>query len=572
MSRNTGLTTAGCCVAGRGRGAMSALRGRIPAILLIGMMGGVCAQPRLERVGVEGEPVELSLQKTLLMALEENPDLLISKARVEAEEMNLLSKTGAFDLRLSGDFSYLSNTVPVGSVLAGGPTGKVSTHDLSGTFTVGKNLAFGGFWSLSFESRRSTTSNVFSQLDPQFPSRLNLSWELPLGKNLFIDSNRLQIRVASKNVERSQAELRQQVLDTVTAVRIAYWSLVQARETVRVQQEAVELARAQLGRNQRLLKAGQAAKVDVIEAEAEVARRQENFLSSLETVTGTENQLKQLILGSRGADLWNRELHPLDREEQGLREVELSQAWSIARANRPELEVLRTREEIQRTQTQYFSDQTKPDIDLVASYGINGLAGEERTQGNPFSIQNALLASRVNALSALAQLPPLPVAPPSTLPDRLLGDLGRSLGTLFSNDFRTAQIGVRINLPVFNRKARGELGVSRARERELKATRVSLEQAIEAQTRNALQAVRTAHQRVEAARSARRAGKAKLESETRLFQAGETTNFLVLTRQNEYTLSRGREVEAEMDLNKAIANLQRTLGNATQSFHIQIQP
>jgi outer membrane protein TolC len=46
----------------------------------------------------------------------------------------------------------------------------------------------------------------------------------------------------------------------------------------------------------------------------------------------------------------------------------------------------------------------------------------------------------------------------------------------------------------------------------------------------------------------------------RLFQTGESTNFLVLTRQNESNDSRQRVVAARLAFNKSISLLQQALG------------
>jgi outer membrane protein TolC len=43
----------------------------------------------------------------------------------------------------------------------------------------------------------------------------------------------------------------------------------------------------------------------------------------------------------------------------------------------------------------------------------------------------------------------------------------------------------------------------------------------------------------------------KLAGESRLFEAGESTNFLVLTRQNEYSAARRRQVDAESAFRQA---------------------
>jgi HAE1 family hydrophobic/amphiphilic exporter-1 len=98
-----------------------------------------------------------------------------------------------------------------------------------------------------------------------------------------------------------------------------------------------------------------------------------------------------------------------------------------------------------------------------------------------------------------------------------------------------------------------------------------VEQAIEAQVRNALQAIQTARQRIASAQAGARAAKDKLDSETRLFQTGESTNFFVLTRQNEYADSRHREVAARLDLNKAIARLEQALGVTLDAHQVTLK-
>jgi outer membrane protein TolC len=81
----------------------------------------------------------------------------------------------------------------------------------------------------------------------------------------------------------------------------------------------------------------------------------------------------------------------------------------------------------------------------------------------------------------------------------------------------------------------------------------------------------TARQRIVAAEASARAAKEKLDSETRLFQTGESTNFLVLTRQNEYADSRRREVVAHLDSNKAVSRLRQALGATLEAHKIRVQ-
>ncbi len=89
--------------------------------------------------------------------------------------------------------------------------------------------------------------------------------------------------------------------------------------------------------------------------------------------------------------------------------------------------------------------------------------------------------------------------------------------------------------------------------------------------RNALQQIQISRQRIQAAEASAKAAKEKLDSETRLFQTGEPTNFLVLTRQNEFADSRRRVVVANLDFNKAISRLEQALGATLDSHKVALK-
>ena len=57
----------------------------------------------------------------------------------------------------------------------------------------------------------------------------------------------------------------------------------------------------------------------------------------------------------------------------------------------------------------------------------------------------------------------------------------------------------------------------------------------------------------------------------RLFQTGESTNFFVLTRQNEYLDARRRAVLAHLDFNKAVARLEQAVGTTLPNHNVTLK-
>jgi len=311
--------------------------------------------------------------------------------------------------------------------------------------------------------------------------------------------------------------------------------------------------------------------VQIVEAEAELERREGDVLVAMENVNRSQNVLKQLLLPDRKDTLWSESFKPSDTADLRPNSIQLEDALQKALASRPELEQIGLQEEVNAIEVAYSRDQVKPQVDLLANYLSTGLAGSLLNQINPFTAQNQLVFSRLNELSALAGLPPIEPPVQGSIPPNLVGAYGDSLSNLFQQKYRTFQTGITINLPLRNRTAEANLGRSLASGRQLQTLRHRVEQLVEADVRNALQAVATAEKRVESAGAGRTASQAQLESEERRFRVGETTNFFVLTRQNQLSEARSREMRALADHNIAVAQLQRAIAATLETFNIQLK-
>src|SRR5690606_38292179 len=92
--------------------------------------------------------------------------------------------------------------------------------------------------------------------------------------------------------------------------------------------------------------------------------------------------------------------------------------------------------------------------------------------------------------------------------------------------------------------------------------RDQLEQNIQVDVRNAIQAVRTAEARLRAASVARENSVKQYESEQRKLDAGQSDIYNVLERQTALTTAQSNELRARTELNKAIADLHRATGNS----------
>jgi outer membrane protein TolC len=531
--------------------------------------------PSAERVGVDvTDQTPLTLAEVITMALENNNNIETREIDVRIAEFDLRAARGVYDPRFTTQSFFERSEIPTASSLGGANGSTTSTSFNANAGLNGFSPFAGGQYQAMFNSARQTTNNPFTSLNPQFPTSLMLSYTQPLLRGRRIDDNRRRIQIARKNLSLTDAQFRQQSIETITRVVQAYWDLVFALRNLQVQIEAVKQAREQVESNRRLVQQGYLAPIDIIAADTQVTNFEQNVYAAQEQVTRAESNLKTLILPKAEADLWARAIVPVTPVSVEPPRTSFEEALSTAMTTRPELAQLQTNREINEINTRYFRDQTKPRIDLIASYTGAGLAGTSVSSGaNPLASAFGPLTERVNELSALNNLPPLPVSNNNTnaLPGNLIGGYGQSLQNILGFNYPTFRVGVNIEFPFGNRTAEANLGRSLAEGTRIEAVRDQQMQQIKFEVQTSLQNLRSAEARLASAAASRISSEQLYASEQRRLQNGTSTVYLVLQRQQELVAARARELQAQTDLNKAIAEFQRTTGNTFQAHNITIE-
>ncbi|HEX6124866.1 MAG TPA: TolC family protein [Pyrinomonadaceae bacterium] len=500
--------------------------------------------PNADRVGVDvANQLTMTLEEAITMALRNNNNIDISRNDVQVAEFNFRAARGVYDPLISSESFYESVTTPTASAIGGAVNGAVTqSRYFNSTGASGFSPWFGGQYAVDFSSARTTTSNTNSFLNPQYPSSLTLTYTQPLFRNFRFDNNRRQIEIARKTLGLTDAQFRQQAIEVIAQVEQAYWDLVFALRNLSVQIDAVKQARTQLESNQRLVARGVLAPIDVVAATTQITTFEQNVYTAQESVTRAENNLKTLMLPDRSSDVWARAITPVSEVSLETPKIGLDIALTEALKNRPEIAQLETSAEINKIDERYYRNQTKPQIDLVGTYTSSGLAGTETARG-----QTA-----------------------GGVPDNLRGGYLTSLGNLIGQDYPTYRIGVNIGLPWGNTIAKANLGRTLVQATRIGNQRAQTEQIVEAEVRNAMQALKSGEARLASALASRQSAEQLYESEQRQFRAGTTTFFLVLQRQTELLSARSRELQAQTDLNKAISEFQRATGTTLSANNVTV--
>jgi HAE1 family hydrophobic/amphiphilic exporter-1 len=512
--------------------------------------------PDLGRVGVDMlEQKPLSLKEAITLALENNKDIEVTRQNVRIAEFDLQSARGFYEPRFGGQTYYERATTPNVSIFSSNPTTTNSSIVGNAGFT-GSLPRFGTVYSATASSQRVTTNNPISILSPQNNTSFNLSITQPLFRGRSFDQPRRVIEIAKRNLSLTDTQFRQRSIEIITNVQRAYWDLVYSLRNLQVQRDGVRDAKQQLEHNKRLVEEGQLAPIDVVAAETQVANIEQGVYEALEAVGRAENTLKNLIAQSKDDALWQESIVPTDSVDLEAPRTSLPEAITLALENRPEIEINKVQKDINELDQKFYREQTKPQIDLTASYTSAGVGGSQNPDfRSPFPSPCQTDPSSPACQQQIALLN---------------GLTGSSITDVFTNKYPTFRAGVTFNLPLFGDKtAKANLGKSLVQSQQLNTQREQLEQVIQVDVRNALQSIRTAEARLRSAAISRENTQKQYESEQRKLDAGQSDVYKVLERQTALINARSNELRAQTELNKAIADLQRATGNSLKANNVE---
>lgn len=523
--------------------------------------------PDLGRVGVDMmEQQTLSLRDAIAKALENNKDIEITRQNVRTAEFDFQAASGVYEPRFSGQSFYEHATTPNLSIFSSNQ--KIANDTIVGNLSYqGFIKKYGSSYSFSLNNQRVTTDNSISLLSPQYNTSINFSFNQPLLRGRRIDQQRRSIEIAKKNLSLTDTQFRQKSIDIIATTQRAYWDLTFALRNLQVQRDGVRDAKQQLAHNKRLVEEGQLAPIDIVAAETQVANLELAVYDALEVVNRAENGLKNLIAKDKNDSIWRVSLIPTDKVDLDVPNTTLPEALDLALQNRPELELNETAKEINAIDRTFLKDQTRPQVDLTATYSTSGLGGTFNNGFSlPFSPSVCNPDPNTDACRAAIQAQTSAIRQSVT---NNAGGVGSNFTDMLSNRYPTFRVGITFNIPFKNETAKAQLGKNLVEAERIQTQREQIEQGIQVDVRNALQSLRTAEARLRAASISRENTVKQYESEQRKLDAGQSDIYKVLERQTALMNSRSAELRAQTELNKAIADLQRATGNSLKANNVE---
>jgi outer membrane protein len=321
------------------------------------------------------------------------------------------------------------------------------------------------------------------------------------------------------------------VVQTGRNVRNAYWDLVYARNNLDVQRQSLSLAQQSLRDNRSRVEIGTMAPIDIIEAQAEVARREESVILAEAQISRAEDRLRSLISNPSQPDFWTMRIEPTDEAGFTPVNVDVEGAVRAALDKRTDLAVSKKTIESNDISIRYLRNQSLPDVTTSINYSALGLGGTQR------------------------QLQVIPGQPPTILSSRDRS-FGSVIGDAFGGAYPTWNFNVQLSYPIGNSNAEANLARARLQNQQAERQLESQKLNVATQIRDLARNVQTNGKRVEATRSARALSEERLRAEEKKFQAGMTSSFLVFQAQRDLSQARNNELQAIIDYLKSVVDFQ----------------
>jgi len=492
---------------------------RVPMILCLALLAGLPA-------AAQDLPVlELSMADAVQRALENNVDIVVQRFNPLAADYTTKQINGYYEPVVYSVLNKNSTDSPATTAFSGAT--KVSTQTTVFDFGAAAYLKTGGLLQLGWSNNKQDTNSIFTNFNPAYASTFRAVLSQPLLKNFRIDFNREQLLLAKKTKEITDVQFAETVKNTVANVKNLYYDYIYRIDSLDAARKSLALAQKLLNENQIKVKVGTMAPLDVVEAESEVASREEGVIEAEAALGDAEDALKRSIFPRNAPETWDVHLVPTDRPSAEPIAVDAQAALARALEQRTDVVQLRKRVEAGQVSVDYNKNQLLPQLDFVGTWGGSGIGGDQLirdTLGGPVV---------------------------ETIP----GGWGDAVGSIF--DYKTWSVGVNVSYPILNKSAKAATAGAEVLRDQAAAQLRQLELLVAAEIRTDARAVESNMKRVAATRAARILQERRLDAEEKKFAAGMSTNFLVTQAQRDLRDSEVAEIQAISDYRKSIVNYER---------------
>jgi outer membrane protein len=330
------------------------------------------------------------------------------------------------------------------------------------------------------------------------------------------------LKVARKDQGIAKETFRQSLFQTISDAVSVYWDVYMAEKRKELRDRSVEIAQDVLVDEKERARFGRSSQANILDAESALAQRRVQLLAAEQSLFAVTGQLRNYIAGM-----------PRDKkikvDVSGMNEpgsVSFDRASMLANAYlyRPEYVAGLLRAEREDVRIQFAKNNKLPQLDLVASYGLNGLAES----------------------------------------------FGESWDDVWDGDHESVYVGVEYRMALQgNKRGKGELSAARLRKHqallEIKAAEIAIHNSIDTAINN----LESARMQVSELTGVVETNQKLLDFELAKFEAGQSNSRDLFEIEERLNRVLELELESKVNLQKAIVGAALSEGTLLQNFELE---
>ena len=461
------------------------------------------------------ESVEAALQKNFAIRLQRYP-IIQAQAQEEIEKAAYLP---TFDFQATKNVQQQpasSSSLNDSSIAGVGPYTKVEDANAK----IVQNVMTGGTVTAGYDQQRTQTNSAFATLNPSYDGTASITIAQPLLQGAGVDYYRSILSAAALGTKIARYNLKSSVLTVIYNVETAYFNLVYAREQYKVAQDTLKLAQQLYDENSQKRKTGVVTDLDVLQAKVGVATAETTLIQDRQFVQNSEDALQQYM----GVQQFNNNFGSVAFPEVHNTSFTFERSYKLARDNGPNLAVVNATIEQFKLAALRAKRNNLPQLNVQGGVGYTSVT--------------------ISDYSAVTKV--------------------------WNGDGYNWTAGVTLSVPWGMRANKALYRQAQANIESEQVTFDQLDQQLVVQVRAAVRAVGTNTETLKAATQQAELANQQYGLQKAKFDAGLATSYDVLQAQNQLETSRVAELQAQVNLRIAVADVHFLEGTSLEHYKVDV--
>jgi outer membrane protein TolC len=489
----------------------------------------------------QAETVQLTLKDCILKAMEDNLDIAVQAYDPAISDLALIQAKEIYWPQLgfgytNYNYNRLSNWAVEGT--------NYTTQNLNYSFSLSQQVSTGGNVNVNLYSASSDTTRALTLVNPSYTGQLELRITQPILRGFgALNKNNIDIKKARNTSDISVTGLKSSLIQKVYDVESAYWNLVYAIESLKVNEAILDQTKERLDITKEAERIGVKSSLEVLGTETEVANYENRVIASRAQAETSEDRLKGILNFPAEGLVSSRSLLPTDEPILEKLDLSFDDALKIAYNESPDMEKFLKEIENNRLDVKYYKNQLLPQLDLEASLWFDGQSGDLLVykDNDPYS---------------------------GEIIDKIEGSRFDSIKDVFGFKYKNWYVRFNLTVPLDTLFSKAGLAKAKLEEekklKEIEKTRQEIYYAV----LEAYKELQNREKEVESASRYRELAEKRLEAEEQRYNLGLVGNEWLFQYQRDVANARVSEIKSIVDYKISVAKLEMSMGVSLKKKNI----